>query len=228
MVFFRKIYFTILLILISFSGFSQKTKSYNIKDYFLLLPDTLLKSYDTTVSSEQRQLALTYKTVEELWNHKGFWQIDTLDYKNGYMKFSSTGDGGGTEFEITYFIKKDKTREIAVNTIYWDIISTYSDVKIYTFEQNIWKDITKKVFPEIKLSYFTNGAFSNIIKSHTENAPVLYKLPQKGKTITAKIDIGIIDYLFDENYIDEEEYINIKKSLRPIKLIWDKGNFKLQ
>ena len=228
MILFRKINFTVLLILISFSGFTQKTKSYNIKDYFLLLPDSLLKSYDTSVSSEQRQLALTYKTLEELWNHKGFWQIDTLDYKNGYMKFSSTGDGGGTEFEITYFIKKDKTREIAVNTIYWDIVSTYSDVKIYTFEQNIWKDITKKVFPEIKLSYFTNDAFSNIIKSYTENSPVLYKLPQKGKTITAKIDIGIIDNLFDENYIDEKEYTNIKKSLRQIKLVWDKGNFKLQ
>ena len=220
--------FTVLLLLIALSGFTQKTKPYTIKDYFLLLPDTLLKSYETTVSSEQRKLALTYKTIEELWNHKGFWQIDTLDYRNGYMRFSSTGDGGGTEFEITYFIKKNKTRAIAVNTIYWDITTTYSVVKIYTFEKNTWEDITKKAFPEIKLSYFTTKAFSDIIESHTENFPVLFKLPQKGKTITGKIDIKIIDNLSDKNYIDKKEYINIKNSLRQIKLIWNNGIFKLQ
>ncbi len=83
------------------------------------------------------------------------------------MKFSSTGDGGGTGFEITYFIKQDKTREIAVNTIYWDLASTYSVVKIYTFEQDKWNDITKKALPEIKFTDFTTEKFLSLIKSHT-------------------------------------------------------------
>lgn len=232
----KKINFSIILIIITLSTFAQKTDGirqkinppYNIKDYFLLLPDSLLKTFDKNVSLNQRQLALKYKTLKDLWNHNAHWIIDTLDYKNGYMKLSSTGDGSGTYFEITYFIKKDKTREIAVNTAYWDLAVTSSSLKFYSFKNDVWKDITKQVLPEINLSLFTNEELSVIIKSNTTVSPILFVLPQKGKNIIAKIDIGTIDNLFDENSVDEEEYIKIKESLKQIILIWNDGIFKIQ
>ncbi len=220
---------SLFIFLIPFSGNTQKINPpYNIKDYFLLLPDSLLKNSETTVSIHQRELALKFKTEEELWNHNGFWQIDTIDYRNGYMKFSSTGDGSGTEFEITYFIKKDKTREIAVNTIYWDLAVISSSLKFYSFEKNIWKDITIKVLPEIKLSLFTNEQFAELLKKQSPVYPVFFKLPQKGKTIKAKIDVAIIDYLLDNNIINEDEYSKIKQSLKQILLVWDNETFHIQ
>ncbi len=229
---FNKIFAAILLLCISVFGFGQTKRTvlnkinppYNIKDYYLLLPDSLLDGPDFN----QRMISLKYKNLDELWKHKGYWQIDTLDYRNGYLKLSSTGDGSGTEFEITYFIKKDKSREIAVNTIYWDLAVTSSSLKFYSFKNNTWKDITKKILPEIRLSLFTNETFSKIITSHSTISPVIYKLPQKGKNITAKIDIATIDNLLDENSVDEVEYVKIKKSLHPVKLIWYNGVFKIQ
>lgn len=231
-----KINFSFLLICVSLFSFAQETHNiqqeikppYNIKDYFLLLPDSLLKTSDTNVSLKQRQLALKYKTLEDLWNHNAFWIIDTLDYRNAYIKLSSTGDGSGTYFEITYFIKKDKTREVAVNTTYWDLTETYSSLKFYSFENNFWKDITKKVLPEINLSLFTDEDLSGIINSNTTVSPILYVLPQKGKNIIAKIDIGTINNLLEENSVDEEDYIKIKKSLKQTVLIWNDGIFKIQ
>ena len=228
----NKITAGILLLCLSVFGFGQTKKTvlnkikppYNIKEYYLLLPDSLLDGPDFN----QRMISLKYKNLDTLWKHKGYWLIDTLDYKNGYLKLSSTGDGSGTEFEITYFIKKDKSREIAVNTIYWDLAMISSSLKFYSFKNNTWKDITKKVLPEIKLSFFTNEAFAKIITSQTTMSPVLYKLPQKGKNITAKIDISTIENLLDENTVDEDEYVQIKKSLKQILLIWNNGVFKLQ
>ena len=228
----NKIIAGILLLCLSVFGFGQNKKAvlnkikppYNIKEYYLLLPDSLLDGLDFN----QRMISLKYKNLDTLWKHKGYWLIDILDYKNGYLKLSSTGDGSGTEFEITYFIKKDKSREIAVNTIYWDLAMISSSLKFYSFENNAWKDITKKVLPEIKLSLFTKEEFAKIITSQTTMSPVLYKLPQKGKNISAKIDISTIENLLDENFVDEDEYVQIKKSLKQILLIRNNGVFKLQ
>jgi len=228
-----RILLSLIIVFSSIISFSQHkndslqktTPPYNIKDYYLLLPDSMLNTLDSNVSLNQRLLALKYKTLEKLWNHKGFWIIDTLDFKNGYMKFSSTGDGGGIIFEITYFIKKDKTREIAVNKIYWDLAVSYSVVNIYTFNNNTWKDITKHVLPVINTSDFLNTEFSDIINKYSENNPVIYHLPEKGKTITVKIDIGTITGLFDNKFISETEYMKIKKLLHPINLVWNNGSF---
>lgn len=233
---YRKTNLFVILILISLSTFAQESGDirqkikppYNIKDYFLLMPDSLLKIYEGNVSLKQRQLALKYKTLEDLWKHGAYWIIDTLDYRNGYMKLSSTGDGEGTYFEICYFIKKDKSREIAVNTTHWDLAESSSEMKFYSFKNKKWTDITSEVLPVISLSDFLNSELAGIIKDNTEKFPVVFALPEKGKTILAKIDMGTIDMLLENNKIDEVEYRNIKTAAKPIKLIWKDGIFKLQ
>ncbi len=220
--------FFICFILLNINLFSQSDVNnivkYNIKDYFLLFPDSLIGN----ISIEQRQLSLKYKTLNDLWKHNGLWIIDTMDYRNGYLKLSSTGDGAGTEFEITYFIKKNKTREIAVNTIYWDITTAYSEIKFYSYDNNKWKDITKKVLPEINLSLFTTKESIEILNQFQNKNYILYKLPQRGKTITAKINTDNINYLLNDNLINKDEYLKIIKSLKPLKLIWNDGVFCIQ
>jgi len=221
----------ILVLIISlnvYSGFSQKTNdrkgSYNIKDYFLLLPDSVFKDTETSLSSEQRQIALKYKTLEQLWKHKGFWQIDTLDYRNGYMKISTTGGGGGFYIEITYFIKRDKTRLIAVNISQWDMMRTASDLKFFTYKNKKWKDVTSTVLPEITLSYLVK---SNYVKFFNikENNPLIYILPQKGKNIIVQIDKGAVESLIDDGKITEDGYAKIEKTLKDGVLYWHNGTF---
>lgn len=197
---------------------------YNIKDYFLLLPDSLIGN----VNIEQRQLSLKYKTLEDLWNHNALWIIDTLDYRNGYMKLSSTGDGAGTYFEITYFIKKDKTREIAVNITKWDIAGAFSKLNFFIFENNKWKNITKDVVPSINISDLVNTKQAKIIEDNIDFAPIIYILPQKGKIILVKLDLETIETLSDDKVISKEDYINIKNSAKTIKLIWYNGVFGIK
>ncbi len=236
MFFSRKHLFISVLICISTFSFSQSESTlirnikqpYNIKDYFLLLPDSILKVYDTEINLHQRLLSLKYNTLENLWNNDGYWILDTLDYRNGYLKLSSTGDGAGTIFEITYFIKKNKTREIAVNKIYWDLGMSFSVLNFYEFKNLIWRNITKEVLPPVKLSDFTISKYAELINSKIDYFPVVYKLPQKGKNIKAEIDPATIDNLFDENKIDKNEYVKIKESLHKLVLLWKDGIFIIQ
>lgn len=219
------------LILVSFSSFSQKTNdrkaSYNIKDYFLLLPDSIFKDVEIPLSLEQRQIALKYKTLEQIWNHKGYWKIDTIDYKNGFMKISTTGDGGGSMVEITYFIKKDKSRLIAVNISQWDIMGISSNVKFYTYKNKIWKDVTTDVLPKVKISDFTINEFVKYFDLN-ENNPLFYNLPQKGKNIIVRIDNGAVEKLFDSGKINDSLYKKINSSLKERVLYWHDGKFSFQ
>jgi len=199
---------------------------YNIKDYFLLLPDSIFKNGEIALGLNQRLISLKYKTLEELWNHKGHWQIDTIDFGNGYIKFSSTGDGAGTYVEITYFIKKDKSRLIAVNLTNWDMMSTQSQLRFYTFSNNIWKDVTKTILPKISLSDFLEDKYVKTLETKDDNPFFVFKLPQKGKTIKVKLDYGHIEFLADDNNINFDIILQIEKLIKYRDLIWHDGIFK--
>ncbi len=202
--------------------FSQNNKKYNITDYFLLLPDSIFQNLEVPLDAKQRQIALKYKKVEDIWNNNGYWMIDTTDYRNGYMKISTTGDGAGTQIEITYFIKTDKSRITAVNIIKWDMANTCSYLKFYTFKNNIWKDITDKVLPDINISYFIENKYKYLFSGENK---FLFKLPQKGKNIKVKICPGTTDELLNENKITEKEYNEINNTIKEKTLYWNDGTF---
>ncbi len=222
----KRIVIFLSIALVSFSSFAQKTNdkkaSYNIKNYFLLLPDSVFKDAEILLTSKQRQIALKYKTVEQIWEHKGYWQIDTLDYRNGYIKISTTGGGGGSCVEITYFIKKNKTRLIAVNLLQWDMLRTSSNLKFYTYKNNVWKNVTSNVLPKMKASYFVADKYA---KFFNIDDVLYFSLPQKGKNIKVGIDAGAIDLILDDGKINNAEYDIITKSLKEKILYWHDGTF---
>ncbi len=201
----------------------QVSKPYNIKEFFFLMPDSMLND----IPLKNRHFMTKAKSLKELWDANCWYMIDTIDYKNAYMKFSSTGDGEGTYFEITYYIKKDKSKMIAVNNTYWNMCCENSNLKFYTLKGKKWTEITKHVIPNIKLSEFIpESVYKGLIKNDLINdPPIVVKLPQKGKTIKVMFEGNGFENATED--LSKEDYDKLLKAINcnTLDLIWKAGRF---
>ena len=189
------------------------TKPNNIKDYFLLIPDELILN----ISINDRKKILEIKDYQESQELGIYYLTETIDINNAFIRICSTGDGGGNNIEMTYFIKSDKTKLIAVNISSWDMLTESSELHFYTYENNIWTDVTTDVIPEINMSCFSKA------NTNVDNAAILVILPQKGKTIKVTLDAEALTELVDY----DEAYIKVKEQLFCTKydLTWNDGTF---
>ena len=193
------------------------TKPYDIKDYFMLIPENFLR-----IDKETRIDILKKKTIQEVMESGSYYQLDTLDFKNAYMKFQSVGDGEGIIFEITYYILKNKDRIIAVNFIGWSMCCEDSFVRFFKIKDNNWIDITYSVLPDIKISDF----YFDIKYSRTAKSKLYlrYYLPQKGKNIKVKLADTFFEYMNDEDYLKLKD----AKRLQEFDLVWNNGTFLIK
>lgn len=170
------------------------TKPYDIREYFLLIPESILK-----LSREERIKTLKAKSIEELWNlYKGTHILEVLDVSNGYMRFNSASDGGGAIYELTYFIKSDKSRLIALNTIHWSMCCEDSDLRFFMIEKDEWRDVTKTVLPTLGLADFDADA-ARELKPLEEFLPVfLFSPPRKGKDIRVSLSATFEEMLMEK------------------------------
>ena len=169
----------------------------NIMDFFLMLPEDIIP-----VSKEERKemidsIGIPREAVSGCYNN-----IEVFDKGGGYIRYSCYGDGGYTVVEITYWNLSDKTRMVAVNNITGGMCCEESKIDFLKFEQGKWNNITKKVFPNIKLTEYIDKKDLNM-EDYELDAPLLIQLPQKGKNIIAKIG-GVIG---DEGYNGNFELI---------------------
>ena len=118
---------------------------------------------------------------------------------------------------MTYFVKSDKTRLIAVNIVYWDMITETSSLYFYTFSNNTWTDVTSEVIPEINMFCFSNADVN------VDNSAITVDLPQNGKTINVNLD----KWSLEEYASDNNDYSKVIKQLFCTKydLIWNDGTF---
>ena len=189
------------------------SEPYDIKDYFLLLPNKLILN----IPLSDRKKILEIKDFQASHEAGIYYLTKIIDIKNAFIRICSTGDGGGNNIEMTYFIKSDKTKLIAVNISSWDMLTESSDVHFYTVENNIWTDVTTDVIPEINMSCFSKAT------TNVDNAAILVILPQKGKTIKAVLDIEALTDLADY----DNAYLKVKEQLFCTKydLAWNDGTF---
>ena len=142
--------------------------------------------------------------------------VIVIDNKNGFFGRRSEGEGGGDSLEITYWILKDKSRLIAVNRSSWGMCCPESILRFFTFNDFIWKDVTKDVFPKLMISDFIDRKY--LIKADRNKiAPVYISLPREGKDITVQLggETGENGY--------HGKPIPLKN--KEIKLIWNNENF---
>ena len=188
---------------------------YDIGEYFLLLPDSLILD----IPLKERPTMLEVKNdMQKVDEHGLSYHVQTIDFNNAYMLIKDFGGGGGFDIEITYFVKSDKTRLIAVNTTQWDMQCSQSKLHFYTYSNQIWTDISSEIIPEININSFSKT------KVNIDEAPINVKLPQNGKTIKVSLSLeGLADW------VDENDYKKIEKQLFCTKydLKWNDGTFSV-
>ena len=191
------------------------TEPYDIKDYFLLLPDELILE----INALDRKKILEIKDFRESHESGIFYYTETIDVKNAFLRVKSAGDGDGNNIEMTYFVKSDKTRLIAVNIIYWNMLTETSDLYFYTYSNKKWTDVTADVIPEINMASFSTA------KVTVDNVAITVLLPQNGKTIKVALDAEILPEFYD--YTPEYEQVKDNLFCTKYDLIWNDGTFSI-
>ena len=210
--------FTLSIVFILFSppAYTQNNISepYNIKDYFLLIPENILN-----ISLKERKEILKKKTFREILEAGDYYQLDTLDLKNGYIEFQTVGDGEGNMFEMTYYKLDNDERIIALNIIGWGMCCEDSKLRFYKIKSKEWIEITQSVLPIISLSAFYIE--DKITESAKSELFLRYYLPQKGKNIKVKLADTFFEYMNERDH----KKLFYAERIEEIRLIWNNGTF---
>jgi len=218
---------TLLLLFLGFysSIYSQTT----IVDYFLALPDNLILD----ITKTERQLILNERNQQKLWEQKCYFAIRVVDKPNAFLSFGTTGDGDGNNVEITYFVKKDKSRILAINITYWNVCCQFSTTRFYEIKGSEFIEITQNVIPKIGLDEFIRKqVYATILTQYSKTEmetkpPVKITLPQVGKTIKVELEMETLYYEFEN---EPKAVINDLKSgiyCHSFDLIWNDGTFSI-
>lgn len=211
--------------LLSFSSLHSQQKigkyeissPYDVREYFLLMPKSVFDA-----SEKAKLLLLECTDYRMAWEKKSEYKLTTLDLGNGFMAWGTIGDGGGSNYQLTYFTKTDKSRIVAFQELSWSMCCEVTN-HIHFFDvsaSNIWTDVTNKYLPALSFSDFYNQATppSTLLSEFS----ITYDLPQKGTTIKAFISHSFFEYM------DEKDKNWSEKNLRynMLDLLWEKGHFE--
>ena len=192
----------------------------DIVDYFLILPGEYLDPYFADMGFQARLDFLENNDSLEL----------TVDMKNAYISIKGAYDESYIEQTITYFVRADKTKVIAVSktepNAYWEFIRV---CRFYELKNGNFTDITPQIVPKITLDLFAADAYKKLAASGIYTQFIVeIELPQFG-TIVKVYPKGIPAYLFeseDEQYTYEDIMATIPYSY--IELAWNKQKGKFE
>ncbi len=210
--------------------FESLKQPFNIKSYFLLLPDAAFESAAPQGSwgllpflPEKRQNLLETGIVDST-----LWRLDTLDYRNGYIKFHSDTDGFSYTYEITYFQQSDGRRMVAVAIHESDMCCETTDFAFYRLEDRQWREITTEVIPELTLSDFLSSEadLSEFSYEFVQKPPMKIELPQRGKNLKVILSTETFDEFRDVGEAEDfwpifDEYLKRTE----LTLYWADGPF---
>lgn len=208
-------------LLIDVSSVNAQKK--NIVNYFLELPEKNLK-----IDGEERNKILKYPDFKSAMENSLYFAVDTIDYRNGYMKIVSTGDGAGEHYELTYFNLSDGDKLIAVNHIQWAMCCEDSKVTFLRYNKGNWIDVTEEtILVDILKEFFSSETVCKFVKEELDGQ-LIYKLPQKGKNIIVQLSETFYYYIYEppaEGYRFSTKEIEGAIKYNQIELLWDDGAF---
>ncbi|NPV01362.1 MAG: hypothetical protein HPY53_08260 [Brevinematales bacterium] len=192
----------------------------DIVDYFLILPGEYLDPYFADMGFEERLYFLENNDSLEL----------TVDMKNAYISVKGPYNDTAIEMVVTYFVRADKTKVIAVSRTepdsHWEFVRVCG---FYELKDGNFTDITKHIFPKITLDLFVADAYKKLVTSGIYTQFVVEtELPQFG-TVAKVYPKGIPTYLFeseDEQYTYED--IMATMPYLWLELAWNKQKGKFE
>lgn len=164
---------------------SHAAPKLTIRDYFLLLPETVMP--DGIKSGADRKALLTGKSTQ------GDLRLVADDPANGYLSAGFEGRMQQGLFEFAIWRSARGEDIIGVNTLYTGIGFTEGYLHFYALRGEDWKDVTQDVFADFRVATFKPKP-NTTKKCQGGEAPGFphgfhCKLPRKGLTITCKYEI---------------------------------------
>jgi hypothetical protein len=178
---------------------SAKTRPKTVVDLYHLLPESIIGS----------RYKLTLR--ETTWyadDEEGISRRAIVDIKNGYIKISDEGTGGGYSGhqEIALFVNARGERIIAINAYGCETdidppLCSFRGLDLYHLVNNRWEKITAQVKPEIALkSFFDKGydpesatELKGILQEiKTKNGLLRYTLPRYGTDVRVALNLSAL------------------------------------
>ncbi len=188
----------------------------DISEYFLLLPSEKYWTIEEDQSDKFKGRQLYLKNTPK--------RKVTIDKKNAYISIVDGSEELEFRFTMSYFIKSDKSKVIAVNYYQQGGDCDSYLLKFYTYTTNKWVDVTNGTLPSLSLKNL------KVIEKNFIPVDFHYTLPQYGTSISARID-PICEQAYEANGIDYMSYFEKFKKLtyKTIQLKWvrEKGIFEL-
>jgi len=202
---------------------------------------TVITYFNMTRSAEEQVKLIDGKWKVFLMN--GPENMAVTDIENGYLEFVDEGTGGGkTTISAALFLTKDKAPMLAVLSISGPSGSCPDDaytLKTYTLQQGKLAE-AKDIMPGVPFESFLKKSYdlkksADYIVAYRDYR-VGYRLPRKGTTIEAFLDVSTAECAVgafgDQMSPEKRNAINelLQNVVKePVKLKWNKaaGKFEL-
>lgn len=128
----------------------------SIDDFFLLLPDEAFYINETypILSKVERQKILKSMTPEQAGVLSSNFLMDTFEHSDSFLAFGSFANDEGISVCLKTWQRKDQSLVVGVNISYGDHCCDYSKLKLFHYKNNRFKEVTKKIFPKLKIEDF--------------------------------------------------------------------------
>lgn len=189
----------------------------DISEYYLIIPGHPYYAY-----AEKPKGMSEFELRKKYLEPKKGMQIE-IDKKNAFMSISDNTSELGYKMQLTYFVKSDGKKVIAVNEDQAGGDCDSRSLKFYTLENGKFTDVTARVMPSLSLKDFCPEA---TVSNYSFFEP-LYQLPRVGTTV--RVSATALCEQDNRGRVSYEEYVRYFQKLkcRQIELAWDKESGKL-
>lgn len=142
----------------------DQTKVLSIEEIFLLLPEEAFYISETqpTISIKERQITLQSTSAEKAEALSSNFVIDTSNSRINFLKFNSFANDEGLSVSLKTWARKDKSIIVGVNITKGDMCCDYSRLKLFRYKNSAFKDVSKLIFPSLKIEDFAPEIDSKI------------------------------------------------------------------
>ncbi len=215
--FLRIVSYSIVLVALAATAFSQQTRNWKISDFLRELPKQY-KTYEGDISQP---------TPESTF----------IDLKNGYAAYLTVPNGDKAEvfFEMAMFNSQKEEPTIVVSNYKYDFVCFDYDTFFLQKKGKRWVDVRSKVLPKLseEMFFVDPESYEYYVEQKKKLGDKVGGLsmhfypPREGTVMNVSLDL--CDYV-DDSVIESEanNFLTVSDALKTISLKWNKEIAKFE
>jgi hypothetical protein len=179
---------------------------FSVADYFLLLPESLFtyEGKSKPFDAKTRKLILQSSTSDSARLNGVDFFLGALETEKTFMVINTPESDKGTSFSValwTYKPTPPKGKKTVAKPLIgwckrrWTGNGSRSEVRFFTFENKEWREITAKVFPQIKMTEFIQ--WSGLRGKPDLKPPLDLELARSEQAVIGRLDMQLLAIMPD-------------------------------